>query len=427
MIMKNKYFFGFLFFLVLLSVIIWQRNLTSRNIISKEERGYYLSNGTGIYAMIENDTLDNITINLEISQGNARKIKEQYEDYDFINENLEMYAAIQNIVGIAEVYIGEYRQAYARLKDTIDFIEDKELVHKDNILVVLYNNVGAMNLYYSHTKERDEYLEKAYELCQEPYMSLVIQANQSMRIGEHATRKQQGIMLREMEKLIKAAKKMEGNDGLVQYVVERYLEGGYMTVSQEERAIKKLNEYIIQIPDLPEYNMIKTEMLGQLGYGYNLTGEYDKAIQVLEQSITTAQKTVDENSQELAREYGRLAKSYGKKGEWEIAREYLKKMIPGCKEMLLREQGMLYFNIGHCSWEMEDYEESKRNYFKSYICYCLYDQEIDPEGTNFEYSYPIHDYLEKFYKAEEVEISYAAWMEKEMMEIGLEPDQWLVN
>ena len=173
-----------------------------------------------------------------------------------------MYVAIQNIVGIAEVYMGEYRQAFARMKDTIDFIEDKELVHKDNILVILYNNVGVMNLYYSHTKERDEYLEKANELCQKPYMSLVIQANQSMRIGEDATRKQQGIMLREMEKLIKAAKKMEGNDGLVQYVVERYLEGGYMTVSQEERAIKKLNEYIIQIPDLPEYNMIKTEMLG---------------------------------------------------------------------------------------------------------------------------------------------------------------------
>ena len=77
--MKNKYFFYLLFILALSFVFIWQRNPISRNKIAEEDRVYYLSNGTGIFAMIENDSLDYITISQEISQGNARKIKEQLE------------------------------------------------------------------------------------------------------------------------------------------------------------------------------------------------------------------------------------------------------------------------------------------------------------------------------------------------------------
>ncbi len=90
---------------------------------------------------------------------------------------------------------------------------------------------------------------------------------------------------------------------------------GFIATGQEERAIKLLNKYIPQIPEEPEYYLIKAAYLGKRGYAYYQLQEYGLAIEDEKAAVLLAQNTVDGKSQELMILYKRLAESYQEAGD----------------------------------------------------------------------------------------------------------------
>ena len=73
----------------------------------------YKLNENGIYA----------DINSELCKGNAASIKEQYERMEIPESDLIDYAALQNILGITEIYLSDYARAYDHFCDAIQFTE----------------------------------------------------------------------------------------------------------------------------------------------------------------------------------------------------------------------------------------------------------------------------------------------------------------
>jgi len=91
------------------------------------DKSLYLSDGDGIYAFIENEAVNHEIIGTELSNGNAIKIKEQYENRAGTKENPQEYATIQNILGITEIYLGDYERAYEYFNDAITVLHELEL------------------------------------------------------------------------------------------------------------------------------------------------------------------------------------------------------------------------------------------------------------------------------------------------------------
>ena len=138
------------------------------------DKNLYVAQEDGIYAFIEGSSFDYADINSELCKGNAASIKEQYERMEIPESDLIDYAALQNILGITEIYLSDYARAYDHFCNAIQFIERRNLPEKDSVLTVLYNNAGAATIYLSANATEDRRLLKASGLCRDPYMGLVI-------------------------------------------------------------------------------------------------------------------------------------------------------------------------------------------------------------------------------------------------------------
>ncbi len=138
------------------------------------DKNLYVAQENGIYAFIENSKFDYEGINSELCKGNAASVKEQYEKMEIPENDLIDYAALQNILGITEIYLSDYARAYDHFCDAIQFTERGNPPEKDSVLTVLYNNAGAATIYLSANAPEDRRLLKASGLCRDPYMGLVI-------------------------------------------------------------------------------------------------------------------------------------------------------------------------------------------------------------------------------------------------------------
>ena len=380
------------------------------------DKSLYLSDGDGIYAFIENEAVSHEIIGTELSNGNADKIKEQYENKAGTKEDLQVYVAIQNILGITEIYLGDYERAYEYFNDAIAVLDEVELPDKNKVLSVLYNNAGAVTFNLYRLATIDERLEKAAELCEDPYLRLAISVNQSCRLREYATEKEYGEMILQFKKLIEDEKQLEENPYFVTFLAARHMVPGYMLTGQEEKGINVLSEYIPLIPETEKYNLIKSALLGQRGHCYYRLGEYDKSIQDTQEAVFLAERTLDKNSQQLAYEYIRLATGYVGKEEWSTALPYLKKALPGYKQNNASAKGTLYFNIGYVCWELAKYEEAKMYFLKSYVEKKAVIEDVGiaiGEG----YDSNVKARLHEIYQSEDSSISFTDWLEQELNQI----------
>lgn len=172
----------FIFLLVIVLTIIGCCNRQIKKPIENEEnKEIYLSDGKGIYILIDTDMIDSEKIKTEICNGNASTIKEEYEKINK-RDKLEEFIAVRNILGIAECYLGEYEKAYQSFLDAIKIIEEEELSNSNYFKAVLYNNAGAISLNLSNFAVEDENLKKAEESCEDSYMKLIIRINQESRV-----------------------------------------------------------------------------------------------------------------------------------------------------------------------------------------------------------------------------------------------------
>jgi len=380
------------------------------------DKSLYLSDGDGIYAFIENEAVSHEIIGTELSNGNADKIKEQYENKAGTKEDLQVYVAIQNILGITEIYLGDYERAYEYFNDAIAVLDEVELPDKNKLLSVLYNNAGAVTLNLYRNATIDERLEKAAKLCEDPYLRLVISVNQSCRLKEYATEKEWGETILQFKELIQDEKQLEDSPYFTTFLAARYMGTGYMLIGQEERGIEVLDEYIPLIPETANHNMIKSALLGQRGHCYYRLGEYDKSIKDTQEAVLLAERTVDNNSQRLAYEYLRLATGYVGKEEWSTALPYLEKALPGYQKINPSAKGLLYFNIGYVCWELEEYEKAKMYFLKSYVEKKAVIEDVGiaiGEG----YDSNVKARLHEIYQSEDYSVSFTDWLEQELNQI----------
>lgn len=76
------------------------------------DQNLYLAEGDGIYALIADNTLDYEKIGADICNGNAQAVNARFEKSGVFKKKPKEYAAIQNILGITEVYLDNYDLAY---------------------------------------------------------------------------------------------------------------------------------------------------------------------------------------------------------------------------------------------------------------------------------------------------------------------------
>lgn len=380
----------------------------------------YMAQGDGIYAFVENECFDYAAIGTEICNGNAQKIKMQFKECGNPDENLQDYAAIQNILGVSEVYLGNYEQAFEYFSSTIDFVERENFSGKDKILTVLYNNAGVVTINLPTNATDDKRLKRAAELCIEPYMSMVIAANQTDRIKVTSSSKERGEMITRANELIKKENQIEDSPHFVMFSAARSLSIGYMITEQEKKAIKILDQYIPQIPDTPEYNLAKASLLSQRGYCYYCLKKIKESIDDFQSSITLTEKTVDGNSRILAIQYGRIGVSYGSINEWETAINYIQKAILGYKTATADDIATMNFNMGFALFKLNRYEEAKRYFLIAYVNKQIVKEDLG-EAVGKDYDTGVMEYLYKLHDMENDNYRFFdEWLEEELKQLKIE-------
>lgn len=331
------------------------------------DKTLYMAEGDGIYVFIQNNMLDYETISVSICNGDAEVIKKQYEESSIIKENPQDYAAVQNVLGIAEIYLGNYNRAYEYFNNTISFIHNEEFPEKSKILTVLYNNAGAVTVNLNKNATNDKRLQKAAELCTDPYMGMVIAVNLTGRVKTFAPKKEIGVMIQRSKELIEKEAEINNSPNFVKFAAAKYMALGYMFTGQENKAIEIYDKYITEISEEPEYNLLKASLLSYRGYCYDYMQKYENAIEDFQNSIILAEKTVDENSRQLAISYNRMGVSYIKEENWECGLAYNEMAIPGNRYSTATDKGILYWNVGYACWQLGQYEKSKKYLLISYI------------------------------------------------------------
>jgi tetratricopeptide (TPR) repeat protein len=320
----------------------------------------YLAEGAKLYAFIESDSMDYDTIRSEICNGDAESVKERYGNMKAPEDDPERYAAVQNVLGITEVYLGEYEQAYESFNKAADVVNDSQIPEKGQILAVLYNNAGAVTTSLPEFDTVDTQLDKAAGLCEDPYMALIVELNQAIRIRAMSSIKEYGLMIGHLKKIIRRERRIKGNPGLIEYQAALYMAIGYVQCGKEEKGAKLLDQYIALIPDTPEYNMQRAFLSGYRGSLYCAEGEYGKAAEKLEYSIMEAKKTADERSRRLSEIYVRYAEVYGETEDWKNQIACAEKAIRGAGYATPDVKGLIYYYLG-CGCLMSDDIERARS------------------------------------------------------------------
>lgn len=377
------------------------------------DKNLYLAEGDGIYAFIENQTLDYGTIRAEICNGNALTIQKKFKERGNPEKNPEEYVAIQNILGITEIYLGNYRDAYGYFNDTIDFLNKSNIAKKNKFLTVLYNNAGAVTFDLSTNAAEDKRLIKAAKLCEEPYMGLVIAVNQTGRTKTYASVKEYGEMIVRSMKLIEREAQIDSSPNYVLFTAARFVAVGYLFSDQKDKAIEVLNEYISLVPDAPEYNLTSARMLSYRAYCYHIQEEYEIAIEDYKSSIALAEKTVDENSRQLAITNNGLGVSYMECEEVDTALLYIEKAIPGYRYATASDKGVLYWNVGNAYWQLNQNENAKKYLLKAYINQEKVKKNLGAAAGEG-YGKSVENVLYELYELEEnFTLSFPKWLDKE--------------
>ena len=430
--MKNRWRSFILLFLSVLSISACFRSKEDAEVLSGDfevNQELYLACGSKIYIGIESDGLDYKKINAEICAGNAGKVKEEYENKTGNPKNSEIYVVTQNLLGIAEAYLGDYQSSYERFIDLIDLTEKSDWGKKEEILMVLYNNIGVVKTNLKNLKIKEDWLKKAEELCGDPYTYWAIQVNRVQNIDGNMTKKQLGIMIAEMKEIVERSEELDISPDFVLYIAALNMADGFIATEQEERAIKLLDKYMPQIPEEPEYYLIKAAYLGKRGYANYQLQEYGLAIEDEKAAAFLAQNTVDGKSQELMILYKRLAESYQEAGDdHEIILSYLQKAIPGYRYMPWREKGDLYYETGVEYEELGERDQSKICFLKSYIYYSFYKPEIPVDVDHYTLygnTYFPEQWLHEIYDMEEDgSMDFREWLLKEVKMMNVKEDDW---
>ena len=375
----------------------------------------YLAEGAKLYAFIESDSMDYETIRSEICNGDAESVKEQYGNMKAPEDDPERYAAVQNVLGITEVYLGEYEQAYESFSKAADVVNDSQIPEKGQILAVLYNNAGAVTTSLPEFDTVDTQLDKAAGLCEDPYMALVVELNQAIRLRVTSSIKEYGLMIGHLKKIIRRERRIKGSPGLIEYQAALYMAIGYVQCGREEKGAKLLDRYIALIPDTPEYNMQRAFLSGYRGSLYCTEGEYEKAAQKLEYSIMEAKKTVDDRSRRLSEHYIRYAEIYGETGDWKNLITYVEKAMQGAGYATPDVKGSIYYYLGYGYLMSDDMERAKTYLLKSYLYY----QKVSEESTK-----PARNLLLLLHQSQPDGNSkrFNSWLRQELEKIDIEDE-----
>ena len=374
----------------------------------------YLAEGAGIYGLIENNSINYDEIRDEICNGNADDIREQYENLKVSEENLETYVAVQNLLGITEIYLGDYEQAYRYFNEAIDLINDSPVPEKKRILTVLYNNAGTVTASMPGFDMEDERLEKASELCEDPYMELVVAVNQSARTKKGASLKELGIMIEESVKLIKRETQLVKGIGFVGFQAAGHMAAAYLSTGQTDREMKIVEKYIPLVPDTAEYNLQRALLLEYKGYGFYAMEDYEKAKEYFWKAVMETEKTVDERSRRLSAQNFRYGVACWECGEWDKGVYYMKKAIRGSGQATPDVRGAIFYNIGYAYWKLEKLEEARDYLLRSYLFY----REVSERATEL-----AREYLWRIYKSEnDTSCIFEEWLEKELEKVDMETE-----
>ena len=419
--------FGFMITLVFMGVfaIIISRNFAihvpgiPKNYQVDHSR--YLSDGSGIYVLTDHAQEDYSWVKEELCRGNARDVEKKYKDRLSGMTEGEEYITVQNILGIAEVYLGDYIQADHYFNEAIEAVEKENLPNRKEILSVLYNNAGAVTVDLPEQDAGEERLERAMGLCEDPYLKLVIGANQICRINEDDSDRKIGRTIARGKRLAKREKQFGGDIYFVQLLSDIYVSFGFSLTGQTERAIKTVEESVIQIPDRMEYNMVKAALLGQKGYYHVAQGEYEKAEEDYLEAVGLMEQTVDEHSRRLALEYYRLASNYSYREELDRAWNCLERAIPGFRQATPYSKGNVSQGLGIICQELNKEEEAKRYYLKAYL-----HQKEAARRVGLPYvEASLENSLYEIYDSETNRtIPFHEWIEQGMDEMGINEDDW---
>ena len=213
---------------------IWNRNVYIVN------EALYLADGSNIYAFIETDSIDYREIRDEICNGNVDAVKSRYENIKTSKDALEHYAAVQNILGITEIYLGEYEQAYERFIRIINYVNNSPISEKRHILAVLHNNAGALVMNQSRFGMWETHMNQAAEFCEDPYMKLTAELNRAIRV-EGTGKTEYGRLVGRMVRIIRKERQIKGTTGLIGYEAASHMAIGYGMCGKVKKGIKILN------------------------------------------------------------------------------------------------------------------------------------------------------------------------------------------
>lgn len=247
-------------------------------------------------------------------------------------------------------------------------------------------------------------------------MGLVIAVNQALRVRVPSSMKSYGEMIVRGTELIEKESQIEDSPDFVLFLAAKCMSVGYMATNQEDKAIEILTKYISLIPEGMEYNMIKVNLLIFRGYCYDCIGEYENEINDLQEAVTLARKTLNENGRQLARAYNQLGVGYANTENWENTIIYCEKAIPGYRGGLAVDKGIVYCNVGRAYYILDQYEKAKEYLLKAYINQQIV---IDRLGAvqSQEYGCDIKNVksrLREIYQSEnDSSISFDQWLDKE--------------
>lgn len=341
----------------------------------------YLADGANVYAFIETDSIDYREIRDEICNGNADAVKARCENAKVSKDDPEQYAAVQNILGITEIYLGEYEQAYEHFIRIIDYVNNSPISERERILAVLHNNAGALAMNQSQFGMWDTHMNQAAGFCENPYMALAAEFNQAIWI-ENTEINEYGRLVGRMVRIIRKERQIKGTTGLIGYEAANYMAIGFAMCGKVKKGIGILNRYIERIPDAPEYNMLRALLFAGKGELYRMDEELEKASESLNTAITEAGKTVDGRSVIMSGYYIKHAQIFHDLYDWKNEFVCVKRAMRGARYAAPDWKGTVCLFMADAYRMFDEREQEKEYMLKSYLYYQRIGEDYDDEARS---------------------------------------------
>lgn len=229
-----------------------------------------------------------------------------------------------------------------------------------------------------------------------------------------------GEMIIRAEELMKKEKQIEGGSRFVQFSAARTKALGYLMTGQANKGVEILDEFIPQIPDTPEYNLVKSSLLNVRGFCYANKNDFERAKEDYQNAIVSAKKTVDDKTKGLGVSYCRLGECYRLNEDWDMALVYFEKAMPGFETATFDDRAFLYYAAGNTCWELNEYEKAKGYLLKAYVYKWEVKEDLGP-ALSKDYGSTVKESLYKVYELEKGEfLFFDEWLEKELDQMEAE-------